>query len=64
MVKIIYVDKNGILSVKSSRNTDVNELYKKCNLKNTKDFDLRHTWNVNIDKSKLLTRIGTIRVFV
>ena len=47
MVKIIYVDKNGILSVKSSRNTDVNELYKKCNLKNTKDFDLRHTWNVN-----------------
>lgn len=47
MVKIINVDKHGILSVKSSRNTDISELYKKCNLKNTKNFCLRHTWNVN-----------------
>ena len=47
MVKIIYVDKLGSLNVKSSRNIDLNELYKKCNLKNNKDFKIRHTWNVN-----------------
>ena len=47
MVKIIYVDKLGSLAIKSSRNINLNELYKKCNLKNNKDFEIRHTWNVN-----------------
>ena len=52
-INIIIVDKNGTLKCVNFKNFDEQNIYKKCNLKKSDDFELKTTWEINIDKNKL-----------
>ena len=52
-INIIIVDKNGTLKCVNFKNFDEQNLYKKCNLKKSDDFELKTTWEINIDRNKL-----------
>ena len=43
MVKVVIIDKN-CNKKQSTLKHDRAEFYKKCNYRNNKDFDMRHTW--------------------
>jgi hypothetical protein len=43
MVKVVIIDKNSNKK-ESSLKQDRAEFYKKCNYRNNKNFDMRHTW--------------------
>ena len=46
MVKVVIIDKN-CNKKESSLKQDRAEFYKKCNYRNNKNFDMRHTWEFN-----------------
>lgn len=41
---IILISKGGSVKSQNAKNVLINELYKKCKLKNNTDFEKRHTW--------------------
>ena len=43
MVKVVVIDKNSNKK-ETTLNYDVSEFYKKCNYRNDKNFEKRHTW--------------------
>ena len=48
MVKIVFINKSDSKARNSSiKQFDVSTLHKKCNLKTSKNFKCRNTWNVN-----------------
>ena len=45
MVKFVLIDKTG--NCKDSNITDINNIYKRCGLRNKKDFEKRITWKAS-----------------
>ena len=46
---IVLISKSGSVKTQSAKNLVLNELYKKCKLKNSNDFEKRHTWKTHDD---------------
>jgi len=44
---IVLISKSGSVKTQSAKNLVLNELYKKCKLKNSNDFEKRHTWKTH-----------------
>ena len=49
MVKVLIIDKACSLKCSQFKNFDIDNLYKKANLRKKDNFKLRHTWSVNKD---------------
>ena len=45
MVKVVLIDKNGTVSTSNMNNISEENLYKKCGLRNNKDFSKRTEWS-------------------
>jgi len=50
MVKILLVEKGGVLKNTNVREVVESELYKKVNLKSGEDFKSKHTWEIKSKK--------------
>jgi|TARA_B110001450_G_scaffold35805_1_gene31493 hypothetical protein len=44
---IVLISKSGSVKTQTAKNLVLNELYKKCKLKNSNDFEKRHTWKTH-----------------
>lgn len=57
-IDILVVEKLGNLKIQSIKEFDQENLYKKCGFKNDNNFNLIHTWNVEINEIKFLKLFG------
>lgn len=48
----LIIEKNGNINELNIKNTDLEYLAKKCSFKNSKNFDIRHIWNINLKGEK------------
>ena len=47
MVKVVMIDKHCKLKKTNIKNFDTKLLYKKCNLRQDKDFSKRYSWKLD-----------------
>lgn len=53
-IKCVIIEKTGLLHDTTIKNFNECDLYKKCGYKNDKDFENLMSWDVELDKTKLL----------
>ena len=57
MVKVVLIDKNGTISTSNVNNINEETLYKKCNLRNDKDFSKRTEWSYKKNNNDYVIRL-------
>ena len=51
-MKIVLVEKTGVVKTQNVKNFQINTLYKKCLFRKSDDFMKRHVWSIKVGKNK------------